>query len=87
MRTLTCTHMKTFTIRDARENLARLADLAEAGEPVRIARKGRATLVLVAERDFQSADRFFEQLDVLRSETGGAELERPAGRPTARRIS
>jgi antitoxin (DNA-binding transcriptional repressor) of toxin-antitoxin stability system len=79
--------MKTYTIRDARENLARLADLAEAGEPVRIARKGHATLVLVAERDFQSADRFFEQLDALRGETGGAELERPAGRATARRIS
>jgi antitoxin (DNA-binding transcriptional repressor) of toxin-antitoxin stability system len=79
--------MKTYTIRNARENLARLADLAEAGEPVRIARKGHATLVLVAERDFQSADRFFEQLDVIRSETGGAELERPTGRPTARRIS
>lgn len=79
--------MKTFTIRDARENLAQLADLAEAGEPVRIARKGHATLVLVAERDFRSADRFFEQLDALRSETGGAELERPAGRPTVRRIT
>lgn len=79
--------MKTYTIRNARENLAHLADLAEAGEPVRIVRKGRATLVLVAERDFQSADRFFEELDALRKATGGAELERPAGRPTARRIS
>jgi len=82
-----CVRMKTYTIRDARENLARLADLAEAGEPVRIARKGHATLVLVAERDFRAADRFFEQLDALRDATGGAEFERPAGHPTRRRIA
>lgn len=80
--------MKTYTIRSARENLARLADLAEAGEPVRIERKGHAALVLVAERDFRPAsDRFFERLDALRAETGGADLERPAGRPTARRLA
>lgn len=80
--------MKTFTIRSARENLARLADLAEAGEPVRIERKGRAALVLIAERDYHPpVDRFFEQLDALRAETGGVELERPAGRPTTRRIA
>lgn len=77
--------MKTYTIRDARENLAHLADLAEAGEPVRIARKGHSTLVLVAERDFRPADRFLEQVAALRGETGGVELERPAGRPTRRR--
>lgn len=79
--------MKTYTIRDARENLAHLADLAEAGEPVRIERKGHAPLVLVAERDFQSARQFFERLDALRKETGGAEFERPVGRPSARRVA
>lgn len=78
--------MRTYTMRSAREQLADLADLAEAGEPVRIQRKGRATLVLVAERDFRpTTDPFLEQLDALRRETGGVELERPAGRPTARR--
>jgi len=79
--------MKTYTIRDAQQNLARLADLAEGGEPVRIERKGHAPLVLVAERDFRVARQFFEQLDALRKETGGAEFERPAGRPSARRVA
>jgi antitoxin (DNA-binding transcriptional repressor) of toxin-antitoxin stability system len=79
--------MKTYSIRSAREHFAELADLAEKGEPVRIERKGRAPLVLVAERDFRApSDRFLTQLDALRRETGGVDFTRPAGRPTSRRM-
>ncbi len=79
-------HMKTYSIRSARENLARLADLAERGEPVRIERKGHLPLVLVAERDLTpSGDRFFDEVEELRQATGGSDFDRPRGRPTRRR--
>jgi len=78
--------MKTYSIRSARENLARLADLAERGEPVRIERKGHLPLVLVAERDLTPpGDRFFDKLEELRRATGGADFDRPTARPTRRR--
>lgn len=78
--------MKTYSIRSAREHLAELADLAEKGEAVRIERKGRVPLVLIAERDFRApSERFLAQLDLLRQQTGGAEIMQPAGRPTSRR--
>jgi hypothetical protein len=77
--------MKTFAIREAQQDLERLADLADA-EPIRIERASREALVLVAERDFYaSPDPFFVGLWAIRAATGGVELERPTRRRPPRR--
>lgn len=45
--------MSEVSIAQAKSNFAQLVHQAEAGQPVRITRRGRAVVVLVSEAEFQ----------------------------------
>jgi prevent-host-death family protein len=44
--------MKTFSIADARNRLPELIHEAEAGQPVRLTRRGQPVAVLLADREY-----------------------------------
>lgn len=45
--------MKTWLVRDARARLADLMEAALAGEPQRVAKRGREAVVVVSEKDWE----------------------------------
>lgn len=47
--------MKTWLVKDARARLGDLMTGALAGEPQRIARRGREAVVMVSEKDWEAA--------------------------------
>ncbi|TDR87277.1 type II toxin-antitoxin system Phd/YefM family antitoxin [Enterovirga rhinocerotis] len=47
--------MKTWLVRDARAHLGDVMDAALAGEPQRVARRGREAVVVVSEAEWERA--------------------------------
>jgi antitoxin Phd len=46
------TRNKTWTVKEAREHFSDVLDAAQAGLPQRISRRGKATFILVSEKDW-----------------------------------
>jgi len=69
---------RSYSIAEARDDLARLVHEAEAGRAVRITRRGRPVAALVSARDLDrlrgQAGGFWEALAAFRRETDLAEL-------------
>lgn len=47
--------MKTWLVKDARAHLGDVMDAALAGEPQRVARRGREAVMIVSEKDWERA--------------------------------
>lgn len=46
--------MRSYPVHEARADLSRLIDLALAGEPQRVTRRGREAVVIVSEREWEA---------------------------------
>ncbi len=46
--------MRSYPVHEARADLSRLIDLALAGEPQRVTRRGRDAVVIVSEREWEA---------------------------------
>ncbi|MEO5335668.1 MAG: type II toxin-antitoxin system Phd/YefM family antitoxin [Magnetospirillum sp. WYHS-4] len=75
--------MAEVSIAEAKNHLPRLVQRAEAGEPVRITRRGRRVAVLLSEREFERLNAPREGLGVFlgrwRAEMAVRGIEFPAG--------
>jgi len=94
--------MPTYTVHDAKTNLSKLIEQAEAGEEVIIARRDKPAVRLVPIADAKPQrrfgayrgqitidDAFFEPLpeEELRAWEEGDELVAPSAKPSAKRLT